>query len=355
MKIGNSLTERERMSQRAGRSGIAVVRIQVAVLATALLGLLQTTPVSAQSLDTTQLAQAATGGTTTTAATSYSGKAGSVEVGPVWRAVGDRFPAYETEFDVGYTRDEITADGAAELSAASKRVLDAVAAKRTKAGGGSTCIEYSGRRLCYVVGPPSPWREVVRKVGAKQVRVLPLAGGGAIEIVSDDLTGPGLARLQRKAKRISGGPAWYVCRARVEGGAVIPGVVERQTCIFTLKGRKETRHRNYELLHQGVALEWLPGGRGYLPADAIPVGEGSGYRLYTCRAMVTRLTRIGWTVDGRYCHVTDFARHEAVENFQVLAVDRTATPEKLAAGGYAGSPKPRRCPRAAVFFGPYRC
>ena len=134
-----------------------------------------------------------------------------------------------------------------------------------------------------------------------------------------------------------------------------PAVVDRMRCIY-VSGTTKITLQKYQMLMDGLGLEWQPAGGGYVPANALPVGlyqispSANNYHLlsaYSCRAMVNRKTRIGWTIDGSYCHLYTFSQHKGVvvENFQILSVDESATrpPAPQLSGGMPPAPSGQSC------------
>ncbi|MCG8650371.1 MAG: hypothetical protein MI861_11100, partial [Pirellulales bacterium] len=83
---------------------------------------------------------------------------------------------------------------------------------------------------------------------------------------------------------------------------------------------------------------------GYLPSSAVVTGRinidksdgkfdvenptygyltGQTVAMYTCRAMVGRQTKVGWTIGGKYCHIVNGVAGAVVENFDVLTTSYT--------------------------------
>ncbi len=145
-------------------------------------------------------------------------------------------------------------------------------------------------------------------------------------------------------------PKWFGCRVTttpVNDGNVfmfIPGVVVNKTACVYSEGSQKYTSSGFQVIGTGTDVFWQPAGKGYLPSSAVVTGRinidksdgkfdvenpkysyltGQTVAMYSCRAMVSRQTKVGWTIGGKYCHIVNGTAGAVTENFDVLATSYT--------------------------------
>ena len=262
--------------------------------------------------------------------------------------------ADSSTWNVAYTAQDQAAPGIQARAIQWTSIKTALDGKMSDLSQGKTaCTEPGGKLLCYLLAPPTgyisdPTDPTKLVPTVHSYSILPQAS-----IIADDV---GLAINNTLPTVIPATePVWNICRAASHmGGAYnstggpyyIPGVTKSSTnCDFVADGYKLPGTASM-ILHKAKDLFWQPAGAGYLPATAVPVGRYpydrtkktlvgmiveptvtlTDYRpVFSCRTMVGRQTRIGWTFGGRYCHIVNGTVGAVVEHFEVLTLDISKT------------------------------
>ena len=231
------------------------------------------------------------------------------------------------------------------------------------AAGKQACVTSGKKSYCYRLGmqtgyqgkprsttvtvTPKPTVDKPNPVPTTKTEPLPpveLVDG--TKIVADDYALA--AKNQLPTISHSPEPKWFGCRVTttpVNDGNVfmfIPGVVVNKTACVYSEGSQKYTSGSFQVIGTGTDVFWQPAGKGYLPSSAVVTGRinidksdgkfdvenptygyltGQTVAMYTCRAMVGRQTKVGWTIGGKYCHIVNGAAGAVTENFDVLAVN----------------------------------
>ena len=163
-------------------------------------------------------------------------------------------------------------------------------------------------------------------------------------IVADDMTASNLPYVMNYAGTPTPSPKRALCQLLVgeiwnEYTFFLPGVATPQGCETPVNGVTDAYADANWIADKIVDGFWQPAGNGYLPAAAIPTGRvqftndgkivtstndqnsNPMRALYSCRSMINRDTYLGWTLEGRYCHVKHAGKEVVTRNFDVLALN----------------------------------
>lgn len=248
--------------------------------------------------------------------------------------------------NVAYTKARQTTTAINARANAWKAIKSKLAAMSTDlAAGKQVCMKSGKVSLCYRLGMQTGY--VAKKVPAGSKTQHQLTDG--TPIITDDVSDA----LENKLANIAPmkEPKWFICSTKKiidqwhSQIMHLPGVVANQYCISS-EGSKQYngywRAPEINVITDGTDVFWQPAGNGYLPSSAVITGRiklntatgafdatnqktgqltGSTVAMFSCRAMVGRKTKIGWTIGGKYCHILKFAGGAVVENFEVLTVN----------------------------------
>jgi len=252
-----------------------------------------------------------------------------------------------------------------------------LANKATMAEGNQYCINKSA--LCYMEG--SPTSPFVSKSGNNSTPYglaslsipagatglsggMPVAGGtpsssskgatfgyltNGTMIITDDLSASSATAIAAYSGTPAAPVPWVICQAVTvqsdnEYGTpyTIPGLMKNQSCDYRINQPNhqgtQTGQSTSTIMHKIVDVFWQPAGSGYLPAMAIPTGRvqlntSGGFEmtqfnqnlptkaLFSCRSMINRESYIGWTYEGKFCHVNYSSKLVVTRNFEVLTLN----------------------------------
>ncbi len=278
--------------------------------------------------------------------------------GATWKSTqGGNAGATSSTWNVAYTAAEQSSSAIQARASAWKTIKTALDGKSGDLSKGKrACVTSGTKTLCYLLAPPTgyvpdPTDTTKTKLALPDLQGFTNNGVTQASIIDDDL---GMA-LKGVLPNVTPAmePAWNICRGAGSAGSGggpdvyhMPGVIKNSSdCYYAIGGLKvKDAFGGNQVLDKQTDLFWQPAGAGYMPATAFPtgrytfdhthkvfVGMLSGQwtgpfdnkAVFTCRAMVGRTTRIGWTAAGRYCHIIDGTGGAVVEHFEVLTLNGT--------------------------------
>ena len=291
--------------------------------------------------------------------------------GATWKTVQGTSGAGSDTWNVAYTSAEQAASAIQSRASAWSAIKTALDGKASVLSQGKqACVKSGGKSLCYLLAPPTgyvPDSTDPTKLAFPDLYEYKDYVQKQASIIDDDI-GMALKNALPNVTPIAE-PVWNICRGQGnfgddQGGGVyfLPGVTKNSfECYYAIQGSKllDDVGKN-QVLEKQTDLFWQPAGAGYMPASAFPTGRYAFDRtakvfvgitssqwvtaydsraVFTCRAMVGRTTRIGWTAAGRYCHIIDGTGGAVVEHFEVLTLNGSiAAP--LPAAASSGMPIP---------------
>ncbi|PCH63534.1 MAG: hypothetical protein COC19_00955, partial [SAR86 cluster bacterium] len=215
----------------------------------------------------------------------------------------------------------------------------------------------SDNTLCYMTGPPSPY---VDKAAATTSTPIVNSNPGTMlasltngtQIISDDMSVSSAATVAAYRSTPPPSAKWIICKGPIYDGVenglhfYIPGVIESQGCAYELDNQVN-KVNQMQILTKMVDLAWQPAGAGYLPSSAVPTGRAPitvaggiltnasfthipPQALFSCRSMINRISYIGWTYEGEFCHLKYSGKATVTRNFQVLTLEGDLAEPKAA-------------------------
>ncbi|MFQ5644336.1 MAG: hypothetical protein ACE5FQ_11655 [Thiogranum sp.] len=247
-----------------------------------------------------------------------------------------------SEMDVAYTKAQQATSAINKRAREWTAIKTGLAAKDSDlAAGKQVCVKSGKNNYCYRLGAQTGYVDKAVPTGQTTTQLT-----DGTPIIADDVSDAQANKLAAVATITE--PKWFLCHTKtsvindVDAEMYFPGVVvHMNNCVFS-EGKNKYNQHQFKVVKGGTDLFWQPAGNGYLPSSAAVTGRlslntetgiidatnmktgqltGSTMAAYSCRAMIGRKTKIGWTIGGKYCHITTFAGGAVVKNFEVLTVN----------------------------------